>query len=390
MKLRGSEEKKNAKRPLRIGYITESYVMGGVERFTSSLINHLDKDEYEVVLICRELSAVDPLVEDVRERCQVIYRTELLDEKHGISSIARIWKMRNVLKKLHLDLLHGQILGGDGGRWMLLAARLAGVPVILTIHLELKEEYSKCKKWLARNLERLASAYVCVSENGKQKLIVNAGMTPDLIFVIHNGVELKSSTISRFNTRSKLSIENDVVAINIARIEYIKGQDILLEAIAKLGGKAPLLLLAGDGEDREKIETKARDIGLKDDKVRFLGFRNDIPDLLAASDFFILPSRTEGLPLSILEAMASNLPIIATSIGGIPELVKDKEHGFLIPPDDVDALAEAIGLLTENSDLRDKLGENCAKQVEEHFSFDAMSKKYRELYEMISRSNGCN
>jgi glycosyltransferase involved in cell wall biosynthesis len=129
-----------------------------------------------------------------------------------------------------------------------------------------------------------------------------------------------------------------------------------------------------------RLENLAEELGLGPDRVRFLGFRSDVPDLLAASDFFALPSLTEGLPLSVLEAMGHRLPVIATPVGGVPELVTEGRHGLLVPVDAPESLACAVSQLSQDADLRRRFGEAAYQKVKTDFSFETMLKSYETLY----------
>src|SRR5204863_7471061 len=133
------------------------------------------------------------------------------------------------------------------------------------------------------------------------------------------------------------------------------------------------LLVAGDGDERERVERRARELALPADRVRFLGFRRDVPRLLAASDFFVLPSRTEGLPLCLLEAMAQGLPAIATPVGGVPEVIEEGITGLLTPVEDPAALAEAIRRLAAEPALRARMGAAAQRRAAEEFSFAEMT-----------------
>lgn len=201
--------------------------------------------------------------------------------------------------------------------------------------------------------------------------------------VIYNGVDPTPPAHPRAEVRAALGIgAEDVVAIQVANLLPVKAHDILVRALARLRdqGVRLMMLVVGDGPERASIEALAaeRRIGL--DRLRLLGFRADVPDLLGAADFFVLPSRMEGLPLAALEAMAQRLPVVTTRVGGIPEVVFDGEHGFLVPPEDPDALAAAMSKLARDPHLRARLGEAGAARAREEFSFERMTDKYDDLY----------
>lgn len=217
------------------------------------------------------------------------------------------------------------------------------------------------------------------------------------IFVIHNGIDITPARRTRAEVRAELGLGDEYVGIMPAAFHRVKGHDVLLRALAILRDEdldltatadpdvAPpagrvRVLVAGDGDERDRIHGLAKELGLGPEWVTFLGFRKDVPDLLAGMDFFVLPSRMEGLPLSILEAMARGLPVVVTPVGGVPEVVKNGEHGEVVPVDDPRALAEAMGRLANDPALGRRMGESGKARVELGFSFDHMARKYEDLY----------
>lgn len=205
--------------------------------------------------------------------------------------------------------------------------------------------------------------------------------------VIYNGVDPPAPKRTRTEVRADLGLGEGPVALHVANFLPVKGHDILVRALAKVRDRGvPLTVVtAGDGNERPAIEAQAAQLGLGPEHIRFLGFRSDVPDLLAAADFFVLPSRMEGLPLAVLEAMSHGLPIVTTRIGGNPEVVTDGEHGLLVPIEDPDALAAALVRIAENPDLRRTLGEAGRKRVEKEFTFVEMTRKYQAIYDRLVR-----
>lgn len=217
------------------------------------------------------------------------------------------------------------------------------------------------------------------------------------ISAIHNGIDIVPPRRTRGEMRAELGLgEGEVVGIMPAAFHKVKGHDVLLRALGRLrdeeldlsatgdpthpGGALVRVLIAGDGDERAGIHGLAKELGLGPDRATFLGFRKDVPDLLMAADFFVLPSRDEGLPLAVLEAMARSLPVVVTPVGGVPEVVKDGEHGVLVPVDDDVALAGALAKLARDPELRGRLGEAGHRRVRDDFSFEQMTRKYEALY----------
>ncbi|WP_437289416.1 glycosyltransferase family 4 protein [Sorangium sp. So ce406] len=225
------------------------------------------------------------------------------------------------------------------------------------------------------------------------------------ISVIHNGIDITPARRAREEVRAELGFDAGAatapaaspeaaasapaaasggafLGIMPAAFHPVKGHDVLLRALARLRdrGVAVTVLIVGDGDERDRIHGLARELGIHGKEARFLGFRKDVPDLLVAADFFVLPSRDEGLPLAVLEAMARRLPVVVTPVGGVPEVVRNEEHGLLVPVDAPDALADAIERLARDPALGRRLGEAGHVRVRDDFSFEKMTRKYEQLY----------
>ncbi|WP_437782589.1 glycosyltransferase family 4 protein [Sorangium sp. So ce1097] len=227
------------------------------------------------------------------------------------------------------------------------------------------------------------------------------------ISVIHNGIDITPARRTREEVRAELGLDAGAppeaassgaasseaasppsasggvfLGIMPAAFHPVKGHDVLLRALARLHdrGVAVAVLVVGDGDERDRIHGLARELGIDGKEARFLGFRKDVPDLLVGADFFVLPSRDEGLPLAVLEAMARRLPVVVTPVGGVPEVVRNEEHGLLVPVDDHDALAGAIERLARDRALGRRLGEAGHARVRDDFSFEKMTRKYEQLY----------
>lgn len=202
--------------------------------------------------------------------------------------------------------------------------------------------------------------------------------------VILNGVQPVEAKRSRQDVRRELLLGDEPTGIIVARIDGLKGHENLLRALALLPESARLtVLIAGDGHDRERMERLAIELRVDIARVRFLGFRTDVADLLAASDFFLLPSLTEGLPLSVLEAMSCRLPVIATPVGGIPEIMESEKHGLLVPVDDAPALSRALVRMSSDPLFRHRCGDEGYRRVQEMFTFDGMAQNYEDLYHRL-------
>jgi glycosyltransferase involved in cell wall biosynthesis len=225
---------------------------------------------------------------------------------------------------------------------------------------------------------RRSAALVTVSDGTKQALEAQ-GYPPGRTIVIHNGVAPATAEPAELEARRPIVGE-------IARLAEVKGQRTLLRACAGLD--VSVVLVGADleqgGAYRGLLEREADELGMRD-RVLFTGYRADAPSLLCAFDVCALPSTTEGLPIVLLEAMAAGVPVVATPVGGVPELVSDGETGLLVPPGDAEALAAAIGRLLAEPETARRLAANARARVEERFSERVMGERVLAVYEDLRR-----
>lgn len=270
----------------------------------------------------------------------------------------------------------------------LLYAVMAGFitrkPVLATLHganYEGPARHRKLRRWLARR----CAAVACVSQDALAAAREQDRIDPKRLRLVYNGIdlgEIAAAAPQREAARDGLSLEAGQAAIiSVGRLSPEKDYGTLLAAVGELAGRedAPCLLLVGDGPERSKLEQKARELGLGQ-AVRFLGARGDVPRLLAASDLFALSSLSEGVSMALLEAMAAKLPVVATNVGGNPEVVLPGDTGLLVPPADPQALARGLAQILDDPTQAQAMGRAGAARVQERFSLEAMCRAYAELY----------
>lgn len=188
---------------------------------------------------------------------------------------------------------------------------------------------------------------------------------------------------TREQARRDLAVSNDAIVIGVVgRLSREKGQGILIEALSHLNDQAVLVLLVGEGPDEPDLKQLVTRLGL-DGRVRFLGYQNDMTAIYAAMDLAVIPSLSEGTPNVALEAMGRRIPLIATAVGGLPDMVADRTSGLLVPPGDPDALAKAVRFLIDHPEERRRIGEAGRASVEARFSMDGRMKRVKGLYERL-------
>jgi len=209
----------------------------------------------------------------------------------------------------------------------------------------------------------------------------------DKVTCIHNAIDVDRVRVTRDlrELRRELGLDpHDFVIGAVGRLMPVKGLEIFLQAARMLKdrGRSPKFLVAGDGPLAGALQSLARELGLADD-VRFLGHRKDSHDILGLLDLFVLPSLSEGIPLVLLEALALSRPVVATNVGGIPEVVEHGRSGVLVPAGRPDELARGCLTVMDNPALAQRLGQAGRTRVEEAFSADAMAEKVAQIYRTL-------
>lgn len=243
--------------------------------------------------------------------------------------------------------------------------------------------YERVDKMLLKKFDAL----VAVSEKLRQELITG-GIDEGRVRVINNGIDLGSvapANEPRF-VRTALGIrpEEKVITV-VGRLSEEKGHEQLIQAFSEVCRlrKEIRLLIVGDGPLRDRLSARVRETGTED-KVVFAGLRRDIPDILAATDIFVLPSLEEGLPMALLEAMAASRPVIATRVGAVPAVVEQAMSGLLVEPGDAAGLRENMLFMLTRPDIAAAMGKNAQSRVEKKYSSANMAAEYLKLYEKVA------
>ena len=279
--------------------------------------------------------------------------------------------------------------GGFLGR---IAARLAGVPnIVFHAHgYSFNEGYSAPARRIYLSLETLAARAghlaISVSEEHRQVAIERGVESPETICTIHNGIDLKPfETASRSQARRKLGFAEDEVIIGaLGRLAYSNALDDLVRAMPRIRARAPKarLVIAGEGPLRDELQTLATQQGVEP-QVSFLGFRQDVADVLASFDVFVQPSLWEGLSVSLTEAMAAGKAIVATDICGNREQIQHEVTGLMVPVRDETAVVESVTRLLSDPALAKTLGENAQQTARARFSQERMVERHLAVYDSL-------
>ena len=366
---------------LHVLHVIDSLQVGGTENGLVNLVGCLAGDFRHTVVA---MTANGPLAARLPAATEVI----VLGKRPG-RDFRALGRLVRQLRRLRPDIVHSRNWGALDA---VPAARIARSPVV--VHGEhgreatdpngLNPRRNRIRRWLAPMIDR----YVAVSLDLGRWLTETVGISRGKVTTIHNGVDLRRfGDVDREAGRAALGVDRDTVVLGtVGRLDPVKDQGRLLEAYARIPADAGrhCLVLVGDGPCRADLEARAAQPDLRG-RVRLLGERSDVPHLLGGFDVFALPSIAEGISNTVLEAMASGLPLVATRTGGNPELVEDGVTGRLIPVGDTASLADALAAYVTDGHLRAVHGKAGRQRAVERFSVERMADRYRELYVDLSR-----
>lgn len=327
--------------PLKVAYVIGELGVGGAERQLLKKMRLLKERGLEMIVIA--LSQGGTLADDFRRGDFGIYQ---LPRAHSME-LGRIKRLMKIFRKERPHVVHAeQYVAGGYAR---VAALLTGVPVrvqaIRSAYPRIRSQYRISEAVLSR----FTDAYVVNAEAIKRRTVDTHGIDPSEVHVVLNVFDAaEASTRSRDHVRGELGLDGDQLAVGIvASLEPEKNHPLFLRFARKVCDARDdvRFFIIGDGKGRPTLEALRAELHL-DDRVTFLGMRRDVPDLLGAIDVSVNCSIREGLCNAILESIASGVPVLASEVGGTPEIVDDGRHGELFPSDDVDAMVAAFGRLT--------------------------------------------
>lgn len=372
----------NHRKKIKILYLVDGFNIGGAEYNLLQMLEAMDREAYDITL-CSFVDRGDlkPAYEALGFPLHIIARRWRFD----LSIFKRLYRL---IQKGRFDIIQTLLFYPDIiGAVM---ARLCRVPACIAW--ETASHYDAFFKPPHRRLfyrlaMRWATCIVTVSEEAKKSVVAVERRPPEQIKVFPNGIDLaRFERTAPAALRTEYQADGETMLIGVvARLDAIKGHSHLMEALSEVYKQHSNFqcLLIGDGECRDALTAQVRQLGLQD-HVQFLGFRRDIPELLSVLDLFVLPSISEGLPTVVLEAMASTVPVIATRVGGIPEVIQSGENGMLVPSKDSTALAESILQLMNHPQLRSNIAAAGRKRVEEQYSFRRQMEQFETLYHLYA------
>jgi glycosyltransferase involved in cell wall biosynthesis len=380
----------------RVLILTVGFTVGGAEQLILMTAPRLRRDGFEVTVAClKEWGPVGDELQAAGVRALALGARSPIDPRAAGRLISLLRRERIQIVHAHLFLanLVARVLG-----------RLSGDPVVITTHHDTDLWMGSRHRLLERVTAPLSDAVVTCSEAVRQYALATYRLRPGLVQTLRNAIvipERPAGAATRERVRALLCAgPEDRLIATVGRLdEPKKGLAVFLRAAGRLarlmqdngshGAPAQArFVLVGDGPARPRLETLAREEGI-DHLTTFMGERRDVRELMEGFDLFVQPSLWEGFGVTLLEAMASGLPIVASRVGGIPEIVRDGETGLLVPPGDAGALAEECLRLLHHPDLAARMGEAGRTRLEEQFGIDRLVGETARLYrDLLARRRG--
>jgi len=364
-------------------HVINAYALGGAEKLVFDIASGMDKTKFDV-FVCSIAARGDEIERAVRHDLENRgVKTLSLDKAPCKQRLHSILKLAKILWKNKIDIVHTHCPSPDF--YGCLAAFICRVPLVLsTIHNT--AGYSRCNE---KVLGYFSYKYIAISEQVQKYAVSGLHIPTHKIALIHNGINMekfKRPSVIKEDKLAELGIAgNKKIITNIGRVAEQKGQLYLIQAAKIILKQFPDVhfLILGDDQSDKKLAQELKQIVKTEnlnDYITFAGVRQDVPEILAITDVFAFPSLWEGFSLVTLEVMAAGVPMVATDVGSIREVLVDRENGLIVPPKDVAALAEGIKFMLSDPERAKAMGLKGKKAVQEKFAIENTVRGYEELY----------
>ncbi|MBI5932761.1 MAG: glycosyltransferase [Chloroflexi bacterium] len=378
-------------RKYNIAFLIDGLGMGGAERMMIPILKQLRGEDFEPRVAVFQAREGNPIAKDL----QALGITVDYFPIPYLRDVGAVLRLVKYFKQTKTDLVHTQLeladsLGSIASKW-------ARLPSVSTLH-TMPSQDMRLKSWAHQTIEFWSLRLFCdrvisVAEEARQYHLKISGAPEKQNITIYNGIDLTRFAHldgTRDALRRELGIPSDAeVLTTLAVLRQPKGIQFMIQAMPAVLEARPkaVYLVAGDGSHRAALEEEARRAGV-DRSVIFAGMRSDVPRILAASDVFVLPTLTEALPTVLAEAMACRLPIVASAVGGVPEMVTDGENGKLVQPARPDELSRACVELLSNPALREQMSRRGWEIVNDKFNVKGQVERLKELYRGLIKQYG--
>jgi glycosyltransferase involved in cell wall biosynthesis len=362
-------------------------MMGGGERFVRELMINLDPDRFDRIFCATRWEPeaerglrVDSALDELRDA-----GVEFVGLERSSKADLTAWvPLVRLMQRRSVDVVHSHMFGSNV--WGAVLTKTMGTPVFVAHEQTWSYEGKPLRRLLDRELiARAADAFIAVSTADRRRMIDVEGISADKIIYIPNAVPTPSSGAALTDVRQELGIPPDQPVVGtVAVLRPQKALEVLLEAAPDILEQFPdaTIVIAGDGPEKAKLERLRRELNLSD-RVRMLGARTDVASVLGAFDVCVSTSDFEGTPLALMEAMEAGVPIVATRVGGTPDLIDDGVHGLLVEPREPRAVAAAVNALLADRDRATAMARAAQQRRRSEFEITQTARRIGELYEEL-------
>lgn len=362
---------------MNILHLVFSFERGGAETYIINTIERMKEKGVNFFVVCNHKGTNHDKIEKTCSNVEIIEMKNILDIKAA-------YRVAKYCKNNNIDIIQAHFLRES---FIAVLSKIFNpkIKVIWTMHLIYDEKRSLLRR-MNRFFSKGANAIICVSEAVKHSLI-KEGISAKKLVTVLNGVDTDYfKPVYEGNIRKELGIKkDDLLLTTVSRFQRVKGHDFLIDVLNELKNNYDIkfkALLVGDGEEMERIKRKVKDLDLTDNVI-FAGYREDIPSILTISDIYISPSENEAISFSIMEALACEVPVVATEVGGVPEVINKGKCGVMTHYGDKKRFAKAVLDLYNNKQEYHEMKENSRMLIEENFSLKNMISETYNLYKSL-------
>jgi len=362
----------------------DSFGPGGAESLAIPFARNHDRAKYELIVARHGMQGENVIGDDL-DRAGV--RTFGVGARN-LRDVAAFRRLLRFIREERIDLIHAHLTYSSV--WAALASRLTGVPAVASLHVAPSAAIREATRDRVMQFvtNRWAKRVVLVSEALRDSYLEKSGIARDRLAVVHNGIDTARFARDRATTRARLEQElgippNVPIAATVSVLRAGKGIEVLLAAIDKVPDA--LFVIFGDGPMRGEWTALAEQLGVSN-RIRWAGFRKDVDELLAGCDLLVHPTLADAFPTVLLESMAAGVPVVASNVGGIPEIIDDGVTGVLVPPANPEALAAAVAALLGDRERSARMADAARAVAKERFSIEAWMRRLDAVYETAMAS----
>lgn len=363
---------------IRVLHFITELSTGGAQKALAQLVQNINRDRYHLIACCYYNG-------NGRFGRKIANQgIEVIDLNVTSNRDPRaIWRLYNLFNEHEPHILHSWLYHANmPGR---IFGRIAKIPIIFSSERTMGME-PRYRYWLNRLTSRWTDRVICVSETVARFVESDIGISQDKTVVIANGIEIANYQLepSKQKILVELGLPSEKIIIGtVARLDHVKRLDNLIHSILQMNDmNDSMIVIVGDGPERTSLTNLIKELKLAD-RIRLVGQKDDVDSWISAFDIFVLSSQWEGMPNVLLEAMAVAKPVVATRVGGVPEVVIAGETGLLVPPDDPEAMAGAISVLISEPERAQRMGKAGRQRVIDHFDIKTTVKKTEALYDRL-------